>query len=54
MGGVATGKGVEDIVRDLGRVVKDPESFRYAGSKVFSQGAVSHGGDRPHGGPARP
>jgi SPP1 gp7 family putative phage head morphogenesis protein len=37
MGGVATGKGVEDIVRDLGRVVKDPESFRYAGSKVFTK-----------------
>ena len=37
MGGIATGKGVEDIVRDLGRVVKDPESFRYAGSKVFTK-----------------
>jgi SPP1 gp7 family putative phage head morphogenesis protein len=37
MGGVATGKGVEDIVRDLGRVVQDPESFRYAGSKVFTK-----------------
>ena len=37
MGGVATGKGVEDMVRDLGRVVKDPESFRYAGSKVFTK-----------------
>ncbi|HUT54386.1 MAG TPA: minor capsid protein [bacterium] len=35
--GVATGKGVEDIVRDLGHVVKDPESFRHAGSKVFSK-----------------
>jgi SPP1 gp7 family putative phage head morphogenesis protein len=37
MNGVATGKGVEDIARDLGRVVKDPESFRHAGSKVFSK-----------------
>ena len=35
--GIATGKGVEDIVRDLGRVVKDPESFRHAGSRVFSK-----------------
>ncbi len=35
MSGIATGKGVEDIVRDLGHVVKDPESFRHAGSKVF-------------------
>jgi len=37
MSGIATGKGVEDIVRDLGHVVKDPESFRHAGSKVFSK-----------------
>ena len=37
MNGIATGKGVEDIVRDLGRVMKDPESFRHAGSKVFSK-----------------
>ena len=37
MNGIATGKGVEDIARDLGRVVKDPESFRHAGSKVFSK-----------------
>jgi SPP1 gp7 family putative phage head morphogenesis protein len=36
MNGIATGKGVEDITRDLGRVVKDPKSFRHAGSKVFS------------------
>ena len=35
MSGIATGKGVEDIVRDLGHVVKDPESFRHAGTKVF-------------------
>jgi len=37
MSGIATGKGVEDIVRDLGHVVKYPESFRHAGSKVFSK-----------------
>jgi len=37
MSGIATGKGVEDIVRDLGHVVKEPESFRHAGSKVFSK-----------------
>jgi SPP1 gp7 family putative phage head morphogenesis protein len=37
MSGIATGKGVEDIVRDLGHVVKDRESFRHAGSKVFSK-----------------
>ena len=37
MSGIATGKGVEGIVRDLGHVVKDPESFRHAGSKVFSK-----------------
>jgi len=37
MGGVATGKGVEDIVRDLGRVVKEPDSFRYVGSEVFTK-----------------
>ena len=35
MSGIATGKGVEDIVRDLGHVVKEPESFRHAGTKVF-------------------
>ena len=37
MSGIATGKGVEGIVRDLGHVVKDPESFRHAGTKVFSK-----------------
>ncbi|MHB9129973.1 MAG: phage head morphogenesis protein [Armatimonadota bacterium] len=36
-GAIATGKGVDDIVRDLGEVVKDKESFRHAGSKVFSK-----------------
>lgn len=36
-GAIATGKGVDDIVRDLGEVVKDKESFRHAGTKVFSK-----------------
>jgi len=36
-GAIATGKGVDDIVRNLGEVVKDKESFRHAGSKVFSK-----------------
>ena len=40
MSGIATGKGVEGIVRDLGHVVKDPESFRHAGSKVFRKAQV--------------
>ncbi len=40
MSGIATGKGVESIVRDLGHVVKDPESFRHAGSKVFRKAQV--------------
>jgi SPP1 gp7 family putative phage head morphogenesis protein len=35
--GIATGKGADDLVRDLGQVIKDPESFRHAGSKVFSK-----------------
>ncbi|GAB4303509.1 MAG: hypothetical protein Fur0034_19520 [Desulfuromonadia bacterium] len=37
MGGVATGKGVEDIVRDLGKVVIYKDSFKQAGTKVFSK-----------------
>lgn len=37
LSGIATGKGAEDIARDLGTVVKDPESFRRAGGKVFSK-----------------
>jgi len=36
-GAIASGKGVDDIVRDLGEVVKDKESFRHAGTKVFSK-----------------
>ena len=37
LSGVATGKGSDDIVRDLGRVIEDKESFRNAGSRVFSK-----------------
>ncbi|CAM2066728.1 Minor capsid protein [Sulfidibacter corallicola] len=37
LSGITTGKGPNDIVRDLGRVVQDPESFRHAGSRVFSK-----------------
>jgi len=37
MNDIAAGKGVEDISRDLGGVVKDHKSFRHAGSKVFSK-----------------
>ena len=35
--GVATGKSARDIVRDMGSVIEDKESFRRAGSKVFSK-----------------
>lgn len=35
--GVATGKSAKDIVRDMGSVIEDKESFRHAGSKVFSK-----------------
>ena len=37
LAGIATGKSAEDIARDLGTVVKDPESFRRAGGKVFAK-----------------
>lgn len=37
LSGIATGKGTDDIVRDLGRVIEDKESFRNAGSRVFSK-----------------
>lgn len=37
MSGIATGKGAEDIVRDLGDVILNKDSFRPAGSKVFSK-----------------
>lgn len=33
--GLATGKGPADIVRDMGEVVTDTESFRKAGGRVF-------------------
>lgn len=37
LSGIATGKGAGDIVRDLGEVIVDKESFRQAGTKVFSK-----------------
>lgn len=36
LSGIATGKGVEGIVSDMGKVIEDKESFRHAGSKVFT------------------
>src|SRR5690606_40821787 len=35
--GIATGKGADDIVRDLGKVIVDKDSFRQAGTRVFSK-----------------
>ena len=35
--GIATGKGAGDIVRDLGAVIEDKDSFRQAGTRVFSK-----------------
>ncbi len=37
LSGVATGKGADDIVRDMGLVIEDKESFRHAGTKVFTK-----------------
>lgn len=37
LSGITTGKSVRDIVRDMGSVIEDKESFRQAGSKVFSK-----------------
>ena len=37
LSGVATGRGADDIARDLGSVIEDKESFRHAGSKVFTK-----------------
>jgi len=37
LNGIATGKGADDIVRDLGTVIKDKESFRQTGTKVFNK-----------------
>ncbi len=34
---ITTGKDVRDIVRDMGAVIENKESFRNAGSKVFSK-----------------
>jgi len=49
---IATGKGVDDIVRDLGEVVKDKRVLPPCRQQGVQQGAVSHGGDRPHRGAA--
>ena len=35
LSGIATGKGAGDIVRDLGEVIVDKDSFRQAGTRVF-------------------
>ncbi len=37
LSGIATGKGADDIVRDLGSVIVDKDSFRQAGTRVFSK-----------------
>ena len=37
LSGITTGKSARDIVRDMGSVIEDKESFRHAGSKVFSK-----------------
>lgn len=37
LNGIATGKGAGDIVRDLGAVIEDKDSFRLAGTRVFSK-----------------
>jgi len=37
LNGIATGKGTDDIVRDLGKVILDKESFKQAGTKTFSK-----------------
>lgn len=37
MQGIMAGKGTDDIVRDLGKVVLDKDSFRQAGTRVFSK-----------------
>lgn len=36
MNGITQGKSAEDMVRDMGAVVVDKESFRQAGTRVFS------------------
>ncbi len=37
LSGITTGKGVREIVRDMGMVIENKESFRNAGSKVFTK-----------------
>ncbi|MFQ5560957.1 MAG: minor capsid protein [Nitrospinota bacterium] len=34
--GIASGKDVTDIVRDMGSVIKDPEAFKQAGKRTFN------------------
>ncbi len=37
LSGITTGKGVREIVRDMGTVIEDKQSFRNAGTKVFTK-----------------
>ncbi len=37
MQGIMEGKSTDDIVRDMGRVILDKDSFRQAGTRVFSK-----------------
>lgn len=37
LSGIATGKSADDIVRDMGEVILDKDSFRQAGTRVFSK-----------------
>jgi SPP1 gp7 family putative phage head morphogenesis protein len=37
MQGIIAGKSTDDIVRDLGKVILDKDSFRQAGTRVFSK-----------------
>lgn len=37
MSGIALGKDSRSIIQDLGKVVKDPDSFRNAGARVFTK-----------------
>ncbi|MEN6521121.1 MAG: minor capsid protein [Armatimonadota bacterium] len=37
LSGITSGKSVRDIVREMGIVIEDKESFRHAGSKVFTK-----------------
>lgn len=37
MSGLVAGKDTEDLVRDMGRIVRDQDAFRYAGSRVYAR-----------------